>query len=186
MFSEKLIIFSETVGKLKSLKRSGWISHAEITDPESVADHSYRCAILAMCIGDLLKIDTEKLIKMLLLHDIQETITGDYNSYVKKKMGVSKVKFQEKAAIKDVLSVLPTELKNQYIPIWEEYEKQKTYEARLANDIDKIEMMMQALEYEKGGHDSQKFETFWIRTQKRIKTPVIRSLFDMLKNRRMT
>jgi len=185
MFLENLIKFSEIAGKLKRLKRSGWISHVGITEPESVADHSFRCAILAMCIGDLIKIDTEKLVKMLLLHDVQEAITGDYDAYVKKELGVSEVKVLEKVAVKEVLSVLPAKLKNQYIRIWEEFERQKTREALIANDIDKIEMILQALEYEKEGYNSQKFETFWTETQKSIKTSVIRSLFDILKNRRI-
>lgn len=66
MALEELIRFSNIIGKLKVLKRSGWISQVGITEPESVADHSFRCAVLAMCIGDLTNVDTEKLIKMLL------------------------------------------------------------------------------------------------------------------------
>lgn len=185
MVLEKLFRFSECMGKLKIIKRSGWISHAGVTEPESVADHSFRCAILAMCIGDLVNVDTEKLIRMVLLHDAQEALTGDYDSYAKKEIGISKVKSQERTAIKDILSILPTNLKRRYISLWEEFEERKTVEAILANDIDKIEMVMQALEYEKEGYDSKKLKEFWTEVQNKIKTPIIRDLFELLKDKRI-
>ena len=181
----KLIEFSEIIGKLKVVKRSGWISHVGIAEPESVADHSYRCAVLAMCIGDFVDADTKKLIKMLLLHDIQEVIVGDYDSYAKEKMGTSRVKSQERIAAKDTLSRLPAKLKRKYVSLWREFEDQTTSEAILANDIDKIEMIMQALEYEKEGYDSRKLDAFWTSVQGKIKTPVIRDLFDLLKDKRL-
>ena len=181
MVLEKLFSFSECMGKLKVIKRSGWISHVGVTEPESVADHSFRCAILAMCIGDLINVDTEKLIRMLLLHDVQEALTGDYDSYAKKEIGIYKVKSQERTAIEDILSLLPPNLKRRYISLWEEYEDQMTFEAILANDIDKIEMVMQALEYEKEGYDSERLKAFWTEVQNEIKTPIIRDLFKLLR-----
>ena len=84
MFLEKLGKFSEAVGKLKTLKRAGWTSHVGIKSSESVPEHSFRSAVLAMCIGDLANVDAEKLIRMLLLHDVQEALTGDYDSFAKK------------------------------------------------------------------------------------------------------
>jgi len=185
MSLENLLRFSEIIGKLKVVKRSGWISHVGINEPESVADHSFRCAILAMCIGDLINVDTEKLIRLLLLHDVQEALTGDYDSYAKEKVGFSKVKSQERIAIKNILSLLPTKLKRKYILLSKEFEEQMTFEAIIASDIDKIEMMMQALEYEKRGYDSKKLEAFWIDVQNKIKTPMIRDLFQLLRDKRM-
>ncbi len=178
---ERLIRFSECIGKLKSTKRSGWVSHAGITEPESVADHSFRCAILAMCIGDLMNADTERLIRMLLLHDVQEALTGDYDSFAKEKMGMSKVKLRERTAVKRVLSTLPADLKKRYVSLWEEFEDRKSFEAVLANDIDKIEMAAQALEYSKQGYDAGKLEAFLTSVQNEVKTPVVRDLFELLR-----
>lgn len=180
MSLKKLAKFSEIIGKLKLVRRSGWISHVGMSEPESVADHSFRCAILAMCFGDLIKVDTEKLVRMLLLHDIQEVITGDYDSYEKEKIGISGVKQREIAAIEEILSLLPSELAEHYFRIWKEFESQGTKEAILANDIDKIEMIIQALEYERYGCDPRKLDVFWANTQNKIKTPVARDLFRML------
>lgn len=184
MSLEKLVKFSEVIGKLKNVKRSGWISHVGIENPESVADHSFRSAVLAMCIGDLLDVDTEKLVKMLLLHDVQEALTGDYDIFAKKKIGMNKFKTQEKSATLKVLSILPSELRKEYIDDWEEFEKQKTPEAILANDIDKIEMMIQALEYEKQGYDSEKFDVFWTSVQEKIKTTIMKDLLKLLSEKR--
>ena len=186
MFLENLIRFAKISGKLKTVKRSGWISHAKIVEPESVADHSFRCGILAMCIGDLMGMPVEKLMKMMLLHDIHEAITGDYNTSAKQQGGISELEHQQKIAIQEILSLFSSKLEKQYISLWEEFEKRETPEAILANDIDKIEMMFQALEYEKEGYDPEKFETFWIDMRDRLKTPLIRDLFMILQNERMT
>ena len=184
MSLEKVAKFSEIVGKLKNIKRSGWASHVGIEKPESVADHSLRCAVLAMCFGDLADVDTEKLIKMLLLHDVQEALIGDYDYSAKKKIGLEKFKAKEKSAAREILSLLPSKLKERYVDVWQEFEGRETPEAILANDIDKIEMMFQALEYEKEGYDSEKFDVFWTSAQTKIKTPVIQDLFKLLRDKR--
>jgi putative hydrolase of HD superfamily len=186
MSLEKIIHFSEIIGKLKVVNRAGWISQVGIIQPESVADHSFRCAILAMCIGDLLGVNTEKLIRMLLLHDIQESITGDYDYAAKEGIGTPRVKLQEKMAINEVLSKLPAKLKRKYYAIWQECEDKTTREAILANDIDKIEMLIQALEYEKEGYDSGKLEAFWTSTQSKIETPIVQELFKLLNDKRIS
>ena len=186
MSLEELIEFSEIIGKLKVVNRSGWVSQVGITRPESVADHSFRCAILGMWIGDLQGVDTEKLIRMLLLHDIQEALTGDYDYYAKEEIGTPTVKLQERIAIKDILSGLPTKLKRKYYAIWQEHEDKTTREAMLANDIDKIEMLIQALEYEKEGYASGKLEVFWTSVQSKIKTPIVQELFKLLKDKRIS
>ena len=180
----KLLRFSKFVGQLKDVKRSGWISHAGIQDAESVADHSFRCAVLAMCIGDIVKADTDKLMRMLLLHDLQESLTSDLDSYAKEEIGIMSVKTREKTAISNVLSLLPAELRSRYLSLWEEFAGRATPEAILANDIDKIEMLMQALEYEARGHDSKKLDAFWQGAQNKIRTPVIQDLLEKLRNRR--
>ena len=180
MSLKMLTEFADIVGKLKAVKRSGWLSQVGIERPESVADHSFRCAVLAMIISDLSNGNTEKLVRMMLLHDIQEAITGDFDSHAKKQLGIHKVRSQQKSAFRDILDILPPKLRSQYCSLWEEVQAQKTTEAILAYDIDKIEMVIQALEYEKEGYDSSKLDVFWENTESRIKTPLIRNLFNFL------
>ena len=63
---------------MKSIPRQGWIDKLSIDRPESVADHSYSMAIMAMVISDLENYDSEKIIKMVLLHDLAESKIGDF------------------------------------------------------------------------------------------------------------
>ena len=184
MSLKMLTELADIVGKLKGVKRSGWRSHVGIQRPESVADHSFRCAILAMIICDLSNVNTEKLIRMMLLHDIQEAITGDFDSYTKKQLGIQKVKSQQRSALGEILSILPPKLRSYYRSLWDEVQAKRTAEAILANDIDKIEMVIQALEYEKEGYNSSKLDVFWENTENKIKTPLILNLFHFLLNLR--
>ncbi|MCK4222799.1 HD domain-containing protein, partial [Candidatus Bathyarchaeota archaeon] len=77
------------------------------------------------------------------------------------------------------------ELREQYLLLWDEFKAQNTPEAILANDIDKIEMVLQALEYEEKGWDPNKLEVFWVSAEREIKTPRIRDLFLILKEKRL-
>lgn len=76
--------FFNTVGKLKLLKRTGWI-HKDIPLPESVADHMYRMSMLSFCITDP-TIDRDRLLKVCLVHDLAEAVVGD----ITPNCGVSK------------------------------------------------------------------------------------------------
>ncbi|MCK4634094.1 HD domain-containing protein, partial [Candidatus Bathyarchaeota archaeon] len=67
MISKELSEFLQVVGRLKTVRRSGWISQVGIDEPESVADHSFRCAVIAMCICNLTDVEIGKLVPMLLL-----------------------------------------------------------------------------------------------------------------------
>ena len=181
MSSKKLLEFLKVVGRLKAVKRSGWISQAGIKDPESVADHSFRCAVIAMCVANLSDVNMETLFQMMLLHDLQEAITGDFDSIKKEKLGASKVKSLEKYAIIKIFSSLPFEMKEQFSLLWNEFAMQSTREAILANDIDKFEMALQAFEYEQEGWNPSKLEVFWTTAEKAIKTSEIRDLLHLLK-----
>lgn len=71
-----MIEFLETVGKLKTNKRRGWIQHGIPPQVESISDHMYRMSIIALAIKDS-SIDKSKLIKLCLTHDIAEAVVGD-------------------------------------------------------------------------------------------------------------
>lgn len=77
--------FFNTVGKLKTLKRTGWVNN-EVFEPESVADHMYRMSMLGFLITDP-AVNKDRLIKVCLIHDLAESIVGDITPYD----GVSKV-----------------------------------------------------------------------------------------------
>ena len=72
-----LLDFFKNTSNLKNISRQGWIDKLSIEHPESVADHSYSMAIMAMIISDLENYDSEKILKMVLLHDLAESKIGD-------------------------------------------------------------------------------------------------------------
>ena len=69
--------FFQKVLELKNVPRQGWKEKLEIINPESVAEHSYSTAVISMILSDLEGLNTEKIIKMALLHDLAESIIGD-------------------------------------------------------------------------------------------------------------
>jgi len=69
--------FFQKVLELKNVPRQGWKEKLEIINPESVAEHSYSTTVIAMILSDLEGLNTEKIIKMALLHDLAESIIGD-------------------------------------------------------------------------------------------------------------
>ena len=75
-YPRKIVEFVAMTGKSKKILRSGWIRE-KIKDPESVAEYSFQLSVLAMVLADTLGVDKEKLIKMALLHDLGEVVTGD-------------------------------------------------------------------------------------------------------------
>jgi putative hydrolase of HD superfamily len=140
-------------GKLKKLKRTGWVE-SRVPDPESVADHSYRVALLAMAISDKQDLDTLKTVRMALLHDLAESTVGDLTP--RQKQGPHE-KLESDAMMK-ILASLPEKVSQLYSQTWKEYQQNETPEARLVHNADKIEMLTQAKEYESKG---SKLDQFW-------------------------
>src|SRR5918911_237561 len=115
--------FFQSVLRLKCVKRAGWVSKVRVNDPESVADHSYSMCAISMVLSDMLGLDTEKVMKMVILHDLAESITGDYMpEEITKKRKLT----QEKKAMKSILCDLPSNIRSNYTEIWEEYILNKT------------------------------------------------------------
>ena len=67
------------------VQRQGWIDELSIKNSESVADHTYSMAIIGMVLSDSQKYNTEKILKMILIHDLAESITGDFTPEQKSK-----------------------------------------------------------------------------------------------------
>jgi len=147
--------FLEITGILKRTQRTGWVD-VGVHAPESVADHTFRTAILCMIYADLKNLDTTKMLKMALIHDLPEAVIGDLMPSQK----TAETKKDERDAICDMLSLLPDAQRSEYFAIWTEYQQGKTKEAKAARQLDKIEMALQAKEYEKMGHDRESLERF--------------------------
>jgi putative hydrolase of HD superfamily len=151
--------FIKTVGKLKKLPRTGWLQ-TEIEDPESVAEHSFRTTVIAMILADLRGQDTQKTMRMALLHDLAEVETGDLTPEQKGSGELSYALLEDEVMTKIILT-LPKSLVERYLELWKEYHEMASPEAETVNHADKIEMLLQAIEYEKSGITPCKLRRFW-------------------------
>ena len=163
MKEKDILEFARTLRKLKTNKRTGWRIRG-IPNCESVADHLFRSAVIGMVLSDIEKLDTEKILRMLFLHELEETVTGDIDALAKEKMNRAELRKIQIEALEDALSPLPKSIREQYISLWKEVEEDKTLEARFCKDIDKLEMMIQAYEYGmENENNKEKLKDFWTR-----------------------
>lgn len=163
------------VGDLKKIKRSGWLRY-NISNPESVADHTFRVAFIAMILGDHLGADTLKLIKMALIHDIPELSCGDITPH--DGISLEEKRKKEEDGIKKILLNLPNG--QEYVDLWREFEEGKSIESKILKDIDKLEMAIQASEY-KREHQNKDFSEFFTDAEAHIRVPEICTLFEAIK-----
>jgi 5'-deoxynucleotidase len=152
-----LVSFFRVVCNLKKTKRSGWIHKSDISSPESVADHSYSMCMMSMVLSDIIDLDTEHIMKMANLHDLAESFVGD--NMPDKISYEDKVLLEDKAMIK-IISKLPSFLRGKYLDIWNEYIDNSTLSAKFVHNMDKLEMALQAKEYEFEGYSKQSLQIF--------------------------
>ena len=138
--------FFDISANLKTVPRQGWIDKLSLTNPESVADHTFSMAIIGMVLADSNQYNFEKTMKMILLHDLAESITGDFTPEQKTQ---DEKKILENEAFEKISSELPENLKFQYYNLWKEYQNNESEEAKLVHQIDKFEMALQAKIYSK-------------------------------------
>lgn len=135
--AEQFINFLGKIEKLKSVPR-----HCVTADGvvENVVAHSWRTAVMAYLMKDELEdIDTDKVIRMCLLHDIGEAVTGDIPTFEK----TEEHEEVEKQAVDELLKSLPGPLYQEITALFEEMDAQETKEARVYKALDKLEAVIQ-------------------------------------------
>jgi putative hydrolase of HD superfamily len=152
---QNLIKFLEITGVLKRTARAGWVD-VGVYQPESVADHTFRTAFLCMLYADMEALDPLKLLRMALIHDLPEAVIGDLTPSQK----TAETKEKEETAIIQILSLLPKKQRENYLAVWNEYQEGTTREAKAVRQLEKIEMALQAKEYEKFGSASKSLDRF--------------------------
>jgi putative hydrolase of HD superfamily len=144
-----LVPFLHEAGHLKNLPRSGWLLLG-IPQPESVAEHSFRVGIVGMVLAALEGADIGRVAAMALLHDSQETRIGDQASV---NRAFVKTATAEAVTVAQTTPI-PDDVGEPFRELVAEFEAAKTPEARVARDADKLETLLQALEYQARGHDT--------------------------------
>lgn len=163
---QQFLDFASELEKLKKLERFKgqpfWRDYPEIPRYESVADHTWRLGMLVLMFAGKLaqEIDLEKALKMVLVHDLPEIITGDGSPIGEDGTGNTTYAFDaekahekhagEKEAAIQLFSGLPEEVGKEFYNIWLEYDLQTSFEAKVIKSLDKIEALLQVSQYRHG------------------------------------
>lgn len=130
------IDFLNKIEKLKCNTRHSWTSSGR---QESVAEHSWRLAVMAMlCADEYPELDINKVIKMCLIHDLGEAITGDIPAFLK----TAQNELDEDIAVTKLLSVLPADTQNELQSLFDEMNARETPEAKLFKSLDNLEALV--------------------------------------------
>ena len=170
-FLSALDFFAEA-GLLKRIKRSGWWV-AGIDDPETVAEHSFRTAIIAFYMAHLEGVDPYKTMTMALFNDIHEARINDLH-----KMGHYYIEFRhaEKKVFLDQVENLNPAVKKTLNAMRGDYDEQISRESIVARDADILECLVQAKEYYENGHQTAR--KFFQIAPDHLKTRTARQLWE--------
>jgi putative hydrolase of HD superfamily len=167
-----LLALLHRVETLKHMPRSGWVDR-EVLGPESVAAHSWRLAVAAMLAAEVSGLDSGKAVRIALVHDLAEAVTGDSTPFdalaataaERRALAANPPERStwrdperqqqkarlERAALERLVHDLPAAMADALRSAWEEYEFGTSAEAALVRQLDKMEAYIQGLEYAGSG-----------------------------------
>jgi putative hydrolases of HD superfamily len=168
-----IISFLAEAGQLKRVKRSGWWV-VGITDPESVAEHSFRCAIIGYMLAKMEKADSSQVLLAALLHDMHEARINDSHKVSSRYIDFKKI---DPEVSREQLKLLPETIARELTVILEKYYTQSSQEAIIARDADILECALQAKEYLEFGFKQAKS---FLKIGKFLRTRSARQLFKQI------
>jgi len=150
--------------RLKQLDRTGWSLRGMGTGAESVAAHTYGVAVVAMLLADEARargvvLDVERVLRLALLHDWAEARMGDLPRIAIDYYGSEVRRVAEQTAFGAIVSALGAEKAAPYSAWHEDYEQRASIEARLVKAADTIDLLLQALVFERAG--ARGLDEFW-------------------------
>jgi putative hydrolase of HD superfamily len=191
-----LIKFFIEVGKLKTVLRKGWLIRG-VKNPESLAAHSFRSAIIAWLFSAKRRINQEVVIVMAIMHDLFTSAVGDITPYdgsiknLNEKEGRRLVESlpwlgskaqkellarerlgREAAAFDKILKFLPDNLRHEIKYYWLEYKTGASREGRFFRQVDRIEALLPALEYQTKDKNIP-ITSFWLQLKELLDDPVL-------------
>jgi 5'-deoxynucleotidase YfbR-like HD superfamily hydrolase len=137
------------MGHLKHLTRAGWLLLG-IPQPESVAEHTFRVGIVGIALAAQEGADIGRTAALCLLHDSPESRIGDVPSVGRAYVSTA----SPEAVAAHQTSGMPPALAEVFQGLVAEYEAAETIESQVAHDADKLETLLQAVEYQAQGHDT--------------------------------
>lgn len=179
--ASEYVRFFHTIGNLKKLPRTGWVME-KVKDPESVAEHCYRLALMAMVLVPKLGkfLDVDKLVRMALLHDIGEAMTGGDLVFMRK--GIVDIGVRDKKERKEREGIVKMFRRvgegDTQVVLYNELTERMTPESRIFWQLDVLEMAEQALEYEE--QEKKALDEFFTSAEVEIKHPLLMDMFSRI------
>ena len=162
--------------RLKAEPRRGWIGVSGVGKIESVADHSFGLAVLVLSEAEKGGHNVERALRLALIHDLEESITGDLTPKDKRRLGKKGVERMREAARARIMRLIPASRRGDYRELLRDLAAGRTREARLVKDLDKLEMALQARNYETLGVPHGEVERFYRSAIRRIMDDELRKM----------
>lgn len=182
--AQRMLAFTQLVRLLKTQPRTGWVDRG-VPRPltESIADHMYRMAVIAMALPRA-KVDVDRCVKIAVVHDMAELLVGDITPFG----GVSKPEkhrreYETMQLLQLIVAPYNAEFADELMDLWLDYEEIRSVEAQYVKDIDKLEMIQQAWDYEQDFGRKYDLEEFY-QSRLMIKTAEIGALCDAILEQR--
>lgn len=202
-----LVDFLSSAGRLKKIKRRGALLYGKREDEvESTAEHTFRLVLMAWVLArERGKLDIQRVLKMALVHDLCEAFAGDITPYdgllpkdarkrrlfVRSWPGLTQAERaeryqnkyrQEREGLERLLAALDSSLKKEIFDLWLDFEEGRTAEARFVKQVDRLENLLQAVEYYE---EDEAFPTrpWWAHAKEAIDDPVLVQFMEALEAR---
>lgn len=170
---KNVLNFISEAGMLKRVVRSGW-PVLGIKNGESVAEHSFRCAVIGYVLARMEDVSPYRVLLMTLFNDIHEARTTDLHKMAQRYIDTEAA---DDAAFYGQINSLPESMKGELAGMRGEYINQDTKESLIARDADILECLVQAKEYyEQGYLEASKFMK---KAPRFLKTESARKLWQM-------
>ncbi len=149
---EEVLAFIVEIEKLKSVLRK--TKPVGINRFENSAEHSWHVCLSALILKDYAneEVDIDRVIRMLLIHDLGEIDVGDTIIY---ESETEQAEYDEEAGLCRILNLLPKHRTKEYLELWREFERGESPDAKYAKAIDRVPPLLHNLHGD--GHSWRKY-----------------------------
>lgn len=171
---KQVIDFIIEIDKLKDVTRK--VKPLSNKRYENSAEHSWQITMFALSMAKHVPdVDINRVIKMLLIHDIGEIDTGD--TFFFTEGGWEERKADELKAVKRICGILPEETEKEFIELWKEFEDGKTRDSEFANALDRV--MPVILNLNNNGQSWREHDMPYEKVVNKIKPPIKRGFPEL-------
>lgn len=165
-----MIELLKKLNELKQTPRIGWLEAGiKLSEAEDVAQHTFETSAITLLLIESIgeNISKEKALRMAIIHDWAESVTGDFSKEVTEQIG-SKIKLDIEESAMEYLLAEDIHSRQNYIDLWQEYCKGETKESKLVHTADRISILIEASKLFRRGKNSEKLSEIWKSSKKEV------------------